>query len=757
MPLPRSTDAIAAIVFIDMAVIIVVARLMRGVMKRVGQPPVVGEVIAGILLGPSLLGIFPGNLPGHLFPLDVQPYLAVVAQLGLIMFMFTVGLELDTKLVQGRLRVVSLVSVSSIALPFGLGIIVATVIYRSHRLVTLGSSRHVVHLVPFALFLGVSLSVTAFPLLARILTERGMHKTPIGALALACGAVDDILAWSILAVVLGIVASTGVASLGLLVGESVAFVAVMFGVVKPRLRRLADRYRELGRVTPDMMAVVLVGFLACSYVTSKIGIHAIFGAFLFGVVMPRQETRELFHAILARLEQVSVLLLLPVFFVVTGLDTNVRTLGRSALTQLPLIVVVAVIGKFAGATLAARAQGIPLRQAAAIGTLMDTRGLTGLVILNVGLDAGILDTHLFTMLVVMAVLTTLMTGPVLRLVYPERDVVRDIAEAERAALGVIDAYRVIVLVEECNDPLPLLDLAAGLVATEQPSEIVLSRLSPAPRSLELGTGLGAGLGQMVASLDELRVLGSRLDDRGVAYTVRSQFSEDLARDLLAQAVAVEADVVLVGVDGGDPARALSPARLACLSRLAAEGPCLTGLVAGGSGDAVGALPSRALVVRTGAARTHDLAALELALRLGAAWETDVVVADEGKRTRTVARWVERAGRAGWRCRMSDAPADGAGPGPAPMVVASILAGSRNRLVDAAALAGALASVTAMPGVPNLVVSDGGGRAERNLQRLLERRAGACDRTAPTTVVPGPQTTSEPDVPGASPTIGPLTT
>lgn len=757
MPPARSTDAIAAIVFIDIAVIIAAARLMRAVMKRIGQPPVVGEVIAGILLGPSLLGILPGNLPGHLFPLDVQPYLAVVAQLGLIMFMFTVGLELDITLVQGRLRLVSLVSASSVALPFGLGIILAELIYKSHRVVTLGVSSHVVKLLPFALFVGVSLSVTAFPLLARMLTERGMHRTPIGALALACGAVDDILAWSILAVVLGIVASSGLADLGRLVGESVAFVAMMFLVVKPRLGMLATRYRSAGRMTPNMMAVVLVGFLTCSYVTSTIGIHAIFGAFLFGVVMPRQDSRELFQELLGRLEPVSVLLLLPVFFVVTGLDTNVRALGSSALTQLPLIVAVGVVGKFLGATVAARAQGIPVKMAAAIGTLMNTRGLTGLVILNVGLNAGILDSRLFTMLVVMAVVTTLMTGPLLRLVYPDREVVRDIAEAERASAGIVDAYRVIVVVEDGHDPAPLLDLSASLVAGEQPAEVVLSRLAPARRSLELGTGLGAGLGQMVASLDELRGLAERLRERGLVCTVRSQFSDDLARDLLAQAAALDADAVLIGVGDGVavPGGSSSPARLGALVRLLAEAPCSVGLVAAGPAQGPapgGGAPKEAvptdqvpIVVMAGGERDHDLVAFEFGLRLGGAHDAEVVVVEGARRARVLARWVERAARGGWRCRVEDGALAGAASG----ATGTVLRASGAQRVDGRSLSGAIAALAAEAAGTAVLVRCGETGGERGLDRLLERglsprSAGAADtgpRRAPPqarpSVVPPP--------------------
>jgi Kef-type K+ transport system membrane component KefB len=726
VPHVRTPEEIAAIVFIDMAVIIFACRLVRALMKRIGQPAVVGEVIAGILLGPSLLGAFPGHLTTRLFPVDVQPYLNVVAQLGLIMFMFTVGLELDTKLVEGKLRTVSVISLSSVALPFGLGIVLAEVIYSSHKVVTTGSASHVVKLLPFSLFLAASLSVTAFPLLARILTERGINRTTIGSLTLACGAVDDILAWSILAVVLGVVHSTGIGDLGRLVGESVAFVAVMFIVVKPRLTWLAVRYRQEGTVTPDVMAVVLIGFLVSSYITAEIGINVIFGAFLFGVVMPRQDTRELFHDILGRLEQVSVLLLLPVFFVVTGLDTNVRALGGKSLVQLPLILVIAITGKFVGAAVAARVQGVAPKRSIAIGTLMNTRGLTGLVILNVGLSAGVLDSKLFTMLVLMCVLTTLMTGPLLSLVYPEKEVMRDIAEAERAASGVVDAYRVLLLVDEGADTGPLLELASALAASERPSEVVLTRFSSSPRSLELGSGLetqgglqGQSLDQMLESLEELRGLASRLHERGVACTVRSQFSDDLARDLLTQASALEADIVLVGVD---PVSSRTTAKraddVATWVRLLNEAPCAVGLVSSRSvGGRLTIGPG--LAVAVAGERDHGLAALELALRLARAGQVSLEIAGETRQSRQLSRWIRQAEHVGFRLE-SPATVSGAGgtAGGAPGRPAVLLTGRDNRKVDRESLTRVLAEIDGSQADVVILVGAGDGTAERSLERFL---------------------------------------
>jgi len=372
---------IVSIVFIDLAVIVALARIAGRLAVRLGQPAVVGEIIAGILLGPSLLGLFPGDLDSKLFPPDVRPYLNVLAQVGLILFMFLVGLEVDLSFIRGRERIALSVSISSIVLPFALGVLLAGLIYSSHKVV--GGDE--VKFLAFALFLGVSMSITAFPVLARILTERNMHRIPIGVLALACAAVDDVLAWTLLAVVVAIVSATSVAGVFKVILLSVIFVLVMFLVVRRLLQFLVTRYERLGRLTPEMLAVVLVGILVCSWITDQIGIHQIFGAFIFGVVMPRKNAAALTHDIVDRLEQVSVLLLLPVFFVVTGLGVDLGAIDLKGLGELGLILLAAIAGKFIGAFAAARVQRVPRRQATALATLMNTRGLTELVILNIGL------------------------------------------------------------------------------------------------------------------------------------------------------------------------------------------------------------------------------------------------------------------------------------------------------------------------------------------------------------------------------------
>lgn len=607
-----TSEEIAAFVFLDIAVIIVVARIMGALFKRVRQPPVVGEIIGGILLGPTLLGALPGSLDTDLFPLEVRPHLGTVAQLGLIIFMFIVGMELDLALIRGKERVAAVISVSSIMLPFGLGVLLALGLHNTYDLVAAEGGAgplEEVELLPFALFIGASMSITAFPVLARILNDRGMYRTQIGALTLASAAVDDVLAWSLLAVVLAVVASTSAWDLPRILLESVAFVAVMFVFVRPLLARLAGWHRREGRLTPNMLAVVVAGFLVSAYVTSEIGIHAIFGAFTFGAVMPREETHALFREILERLENVSVLILLPVFFVATGLNVDVTGIGLGGAATLALILLVACAGKLIGATVGARSQGIPTRKALAVGTLMNTRGLTELVILGVGREFGILHDDLFTLLVVMAVFTTVITEPLLRVVYPDRLLNQDVADAQRAALGLPEAYRVIVLVGDRERDDQLVDLAADVIGDEQPSELVLSRFDAFPATVELGSGLQGQLADMATAMDEMRATTARVEARGIRATTFSQYSNDVAGDVIAQVRALDADVLMLAVPA-DGTGDLADAVPAIVAEAAADLVVVTGLPGaeatpvalrgGGSGDDAGAVE-----VATRLARSRD--------------------------------------------------------------------------------------------------------------------------------------------------------
>ncbi len=702
-------DHTAAVVFIDIAIVMVVARLAGGLFKKIRQPAVVGEILAGIALGPSLLGLFPGHLTTRLFPTNIVPYLSVLAQIGLIIFMFIVGLEVDVSLIKGKERIAGVISLSSIALPFGLGILLASVIHSSH---VSAQAPQAHRFLPFALFIGASMSITAFPVLARILTERKMYRTEIGALALACACVDDVVAWTLLAVVLAIIKSSGALSLPRIILEALAFVAFMFLVVKPFLERVAKRYRETGHLSPNLFAIILAGFLISAYITEQIGIHQIFGAFLFGVVMPRKETAQFFHDIIERLEHVTLLLFLPLFFVVTGFSVNIRSLGKDALTQLPLILLVAIIGKLVGATVAARAQGIPRDKAAAVGVLMNTRGLTELIILNVGLTFGVLDTRLFTMLVVMAIVTTIMTEPLLRLVYPEKALKRDIAEAEKAALGEMDAFRVLALIGSGADDtesvnIELVDTATDLIGDEHPAELVLSNFNQMRRGLEVGSGLVQELGEMATEFERLKALSNRAEQRDVHSVVRSQFSDDIGGDLLAQALAVEADVVLVPTPAGDGdgfvGRLLQDPAPELVLVIQPDVPALAGAAPG----------PVAVVVSDGA---NGSAALELAARVAFSRHCSLRLIPENSSRKLVRHAADRSeelARAGLDCQVL-----ARGEGPLPEAVAGAGPGLVVAAVgdDGAARGHQLAAAHAVVLLVRASADDDGRGLERWLRR-----------------------------------------
>jgi K+:H+ antiporter len=398
---------------LDLAVIVVLARLLGAVARRFDQPPVIGEVLAGIALGPTLLG---DAFTAGLFPVDVRPLLATLANVGVAMFMFVVGLELQAKLLRRRGRVAVTVSVTSIIVPFGLGVALAFQLLGNHR----AGNR-----LGFLLFIGAAMSVTAFPVLARILTDRGLARTKLGGLALTCAAVDDVLAWSLLAVVVMLAGSGGT-------GHWVIFlfplyVAVMFVGVRAVLRRVFPAGTDLGT---GRLAVVLAGVLVSGAITEALGLHFIFGAFLFGVVMPRAGTEAFRKATIERIDEFNGTLLLPVFFIVAGLKVKLSGIGLSGLGELGLILLAAIAGKFGGAFAGARLHRLPARQSAALATLMNTRGLTELIILSVGLQLGVLDQRLYSIMVAMAVITTAMAGPLLRLIHPLAAVEPDQAAVE---------------------------------------------------------------------------------------------------------------------------------------------------------------------------------------------------------------------------------------------------------------------------------------------------------------------------------------
>lgn len=381
-----------------LAAMVILARVLGALARRLGQPAVIGEVLAGIALGPTLCH---GAVCDALLPDTTRPLLSALATVGISVFMFIVGLEWDAVLIKGSGAIAPAVSLSSVLLPFVLGTALGFYLIEDHGT---DDKR------AFVLFIGIAMSVTAFPVLARILTDRGMAHTSLGVVALACAAIDDVLAWSLLAAVVAISGSAGTEQWRILL--AVPYLLCMLFVLRPALRRAAER-RTLLQFTPTVLACVLAGLLLSGAVTEWLGLHYIFGAFLFGVVLPRAGTEQLRHDVHDRLSQMNNTLLLPVFFLAAGQQVDLSALGANALMDLGLILVIAVGGKFIGAFTAARLSRMPIRQSAALATLMNTRGLTELIVLNVGLQLGFLHQELYSLMVVMAVVTTAMAGPLL--------------------------------------------------------------------------------------------------------------------------------------------------------------------------------------------------------------------------------------------------------------------------------------------------------------------------------------------------------
>jgi Kef-type K+ transport system membrane component KefB len=390
-------------VLVALGAVVVAGRILGRLFRWLGQPPVVGEVIAGILLGPSLLGRISPGLAAFVLPPSVAPYLGVIAQLGVMLYMFMVGLELNAGHLRHRAHATVAISHASIVVPFVLGSLLALYLYP--RLATSD-----VPFTSFALFMGVAMSITAFPVLARILTDRKMASTELGVVALTCAAADDVTAWCLLAFVVG-VAQARMESAVVVALLALIFIAGMFVVVRPVVARILARpaFQAPGR---DAIALALVCMLLSALTTEWIGVHAIFGAFLFGVVIPH--TSALARALTERLEDLVVILLLPAFFAFTGMRTHVDLVsGAGEWLLCALIILVATTGKFAGSAAAARLTGMDWRTAASLGILMNTRGLMALIVLDIGLNMGVISPKLFAMMVIMAVVTTVATTPIL--------------------------------------------------------------------------------------------------------------------------------------------------------------------------------------------------------------------------------------------------------------------------------------------------------------------------------------------------------
>lgn len=395
---------------LQILVIILAAKLCGMVGRLFGQPQVVGEMVAGILLGPSLLKSVAPEVHAYIFPAGSIDRLFFLSHVGVLLFMFIVGLELDMKSLRNKAKSAVVISMASIVVPFALGSALAVVLFDAYGARDKG-------MLGFALFMGIAVSITAFPVLARILQERGLTRTQIGTTAIACAAADDVTAWCLLAIVVGLAqAGTGIGALWT-IGFAMVYLAFMLLVARPLLNRYLTVSAAHEQPSSKLIGLGLIGLFVSAWVTETIGIHALFGAFLMGCIIP--EKNQIRERIVARTRDITTIILLPLFFAFTGLRTELGLLNdASSLWICLLVLLVAIVGKLGAATLAARFTGHSWRGSLIIGSLMNTRGLMELVVLNIGYDLGILGPKIFTIMVVMALVTTMMTGPLLSLLKP---------------------------------------------------------------------------------------------------------------------------------------------------------------------------------------------------------------------------------------------------------------------------------------------------------------------------------------------------
>lgn len=525
----------------QIALILGLSRVMGILFARLRQPQVMGEMVAGIMLGPSLFGLLLPGLSATLFPAASIGNLNILSQIGVIFFLFLIGLELDPKLLKDRGHAAVVISHVSIIAPFLLGAGLSLYLYTA----LFNSS---MRFVAVALFMGASMSITAFPVLARILTERNLHKTKVGAITITCAAVDDVTAWCMLAFVVAIARATMQGSPGhgslfpamMTAIKAVLYVLAMFFLVRPFLRRLQLTYDRQGFLSQNIVAIIFLLVLASAYTTEAIGIHALFGAFLMGAIMPKGTS--FIRTLSEKLEDYTVVFLLPLFFAYTGLKTQIGLLNSPTLWfDTFLIIFIACLGKFGGSTLAARACGLPLRESSAIGILMNTRGLMELVILNIGRELGVITDAVFAMMVIMALATTGLTTPVLHWVYPRRlfgDALEPPVTVKRRGFSVL------IPVADPRSGGPLLHVADLLTGPKTEDRKIYALHLRRPVDHE---AYRSGLPDPTAGVDiSLRPLLDHAERHHIPVEVISYVSRDVAADIARTAEDRQANLVLIG-------------------------------------------------------------------------------------------------------------------------------------------------------------------------------------------------------------------
>jgi Kef-type K+ transport system membrane component KefB/nucleotide-binding universal stress UspA family protein len=449
---------IIVLVLIEILVVIGLSRIFGWGFRAISQPLVIGEIVAGIALGPSLLGSLSPDFAAALFPSSTIPYLNILSQVGLIFFMFLIGLELDPKYLQGNLKIAVLTSTVSIIVPFSLAGILSLWLY---PLV----SNAGVSFTAFALFMGAAMSITAFPVLARIITENNLQNSRLGTLALTCAAVDDVTAWCLLALAIAVTRTNSIAAAIPQIIYSIIYIGLMLTVGRWILQTLSTYYDRTGKLSQILLAGIYMAVVASAIITETIGIHLIFGAFLLGAAMPKNP--GMVRDIAEKTEDFVLIFLLPIFFAYSGLKTQIGLIDSVELWSIcGAILVVAIAGKFIGTYFAARSFKIDRRESAALGWLMNTRGLTELIVLNIGLDLGVISPLLFTMLVIMALVTTFMTSPLLEWTYPKRLIrltqIPTPSQPTSLSAPAVVPYRVLLPVANPKTQQGLLQLAVAI-------------------------------------------------------------------------------------------------------------------------------------------------------------------------------------------------------------------------------------------------------------------------------------------------------
>jgi Kef-type K+ transport system membrane component KefB len=549
---------IVVTILIEVLVVIGGSRLVGWAFRSIDQPLVIGEIVAGIALGPSLLGWLAPDLASTLFPPVAIPFLNVLSQIGLIFFMFLIGLELDPKYLRGNLKTAVVTSGVSILVPFSLAGILSLLIYPI-------ISNSNVSFTAFALFLGAAMSITAFPVLARIITENNLQNTRLGTLALTCAAVDDVTAWCLLALAIAVTRTNSMAGAVPIIIYSILYIGAILTVGRWFLNILSTYYDRTGKLSQLMLAGIYMAVVASALITEAIGIHLIFGAFLFGAAMPKNP--KLVREIAQKTEDFVLIFLLPIFFAYSGLKTQIGLLNSPELWLLCLAILgVAIIGKYVGTYYAARSCNIDRNEASALGWLMNTRGLTELIVLNIGLELGVISPILFTMLVIMALVTTFMTSPLLEWTYPKKSIrlhsqpepdqlvdnspsgIKSEFQPALTAAPVTTpiSYRILVPVANPNTQKGLLQLAASIAQNDHQSAIInpLSLIELEEDYLFQSTPFEAN--RLIARrLQQLNTLIDTLESREIFQSI-VQIGYDVSQKTAVIAALDRSDLVLLG-------------------------------------------------------------------------------------------------------------------------------------------------------------------------------------------------------------------